>query len=400
MKKIHVLILISLLASCDGGIPDLISEYPHNTTFQRLDSGVVSRTASITLENLDPYFANPDNQDYVLSPASYLLATSGLIAVSDGFDHASFGLVEDVAEDVKDMLNAWNFEYEFDSSTYPDYCYFRSAVLHQQVGPTYEFDLGKRQEVADDYIATMVSSLSDYHERATAYFHEEIGLNIAIPDPNLTSDGVITYGGLKMKDYIARGLGEVQNDFFLGESPVSVKTYSFGSVYYPKYIAYYDGEGYQAFKLNVNMTDLLVILPDEGTAIDSLSVSEAYSSFMTEKTTVEAMGYVPYFHLTTENADLTDALLTKLTDQEAFFSKLLTENVVNDLFLSSVLQASDFEFNQYGVSGESITVETLYGTSEPIEHDPIELKVNRPFYAISLKDDFPIFVNKVNDPTN
>jgi hypothetical protein len=297
------------------------------------------------------------------------------------------------------MLNAWNFEYVKDSLTDPDYCFFRSAVLHQQVGPTYEFDLGKREEASNDYIATMISSLHDYHERATAYFHEEIGLNIDIPDPQLISDGVITYGGLKMKDYIARGLGEVKNDFLLGDRQAEVTTYSFGSVYYPKYLPYFDGVGYQAFKLKINMTDLLIILPDEGSAIDSISVSEAYASYMANKTTVEALGYIPYFHLTTENANLTDAFSMKLTDNEVFFSKLLNENVYNDLVLSAVLQASDFEFNQYGVSGESITVDTVYGTPYPVEHDPIELKVNRPFYAISLKDDFPIFVNKVIDPS-
>ncbi len=41
-----------------------------------------------------------------------------------------------------------------------------------------------------------------------------------------------------------------------------------------------------------------------------------------------------------------------------------------------------------------------YATSPaPEEHEVIELKVDRPFYAISLKDDFPLFVNKVNDPS-
>ena len=67
--------------------------------------------------------------------------------------------------------------------------------------------------------------------------------------------------------------------------------------------------------------------------------------------------------------------------------------------LSSVLQTSDFEFNRYGVSGESITVMEFATSPEPEEHEVIELKVDRPFYAISLKDDFPLFVNKVNDPS-
>ena len=36
---------------------------------------------------------------------------------------------------------------------------------------------------------------------------------------------------------------------------------------------------------------------------------------------------------------------------------------------------------------------------DPDERPVIEVNVDRPFYAISLKDGFPLFVNKVNDPS-
>jgi hypothetical protein len=120
---------------------------------------------------------------------------------------------------------------------------------------------------------------------------------------------------------------------------------------------------------------------------------------MANKQYYDAVGYVPYFHLKTFKEDLTYAMKSKLTGQEVLFSKLLADDVHNNLTLSSILQTSDFEFNRYGVSGESITVMGNYGSPAPEEHEVIELKVDRPFYAISLKDDFPLFVNKVNDPS-
>lgn len=87
----------------------------------------------------------------------------------------------------------------------------------------------------------------------------------------------------------------------------------------------------------------------------------------------------------------------KLSGEEAFYSKLLKDDVVNDLEVVSVMQSSDFKFDKYGVSGESIT-QTVIGAAGPMDGTPIELNVNRPFYAISLKDNFPLFVSKVVNP--
>ena len=60
-------------------------------------------------EQLDNYLKDENNEDYVIPPASFLLAVSGLSAVSDNFSNDEFGLV-DAEQDVKDLLTAWNFE--------------------------------------------------------------------------------------------------------------------------------------------------------------------------------------------------------------------------------------------------------------------------------------------------
>ena len=365
---------------------------------KQMGTSMVNRTATKTLQALDSYFAATENQNYVLSPASYLLAVSSVAAVSEGFDLAAFGL-EDAEKDCKTLLESWNFRYENTDERNPAYCQFDSAILHQQVGNTYRFDAKKQEQIANDYIATCASSLKNYHDDATDYFHNKVGLTIPIPDPHLTADGVISYGAFKMKDYVPGGFGSYDADFHLGKKTIQVPSRHFGSVYWPLYVPYYKGENYQAFSMKINYTDLLFVLPDEGLTPESISLSSAYAEFMEHKHSQASVGYVPYFHLVTESVDITGAMAGSLTGKEKVYAKLLEDDVVNNLSLDSVLQTSDFEFNRYGVSGESITVVTYSGSSAPVEHQVVELKVDRPFYAISLKDDFPLFVNKVNDPS-
>ena len=372
---------------------------PKAKEVQNLSSELKNRTAVKTLENLDPYFAKNTKENYVLSPASYLLALSSLVAVSTGFDEESFGL-DNAQEDTKALLESWNFFKEDKNPQNPSYCRFDSGVLHQQVGSKYAFDASKQKDVADEYIATSVASLNDYHKQAEDYFHKHVGLSIPIPDPHLRSDGVITYGAFKMKEYIPDGLGSEKNLFWIqdGITLVVVDSYQFGAQDYPFAVSYYKGANYQAFNLNIVKTSLLIVLPDEGTSINDISISEAYASYMENREQRMAYGYVPYFHILTQSEDLTNALKLKLTGSEVPYDKLLKDNVKNDLQLNSVLQTSDFEFNQYGVAGESITVISYAGSVAPDPSVPIELSVDRPFYAISLKDGFPLFVNKVINP--
>lgn len=403
-KKIAGLMLttIELLSSCaldTFDVGDLMHLGIRSTKFQELSSDTVSRTAYKAIEDLSPYFMKSDlNSNYVLSPASYLLATAGLASVSDNFNNDAFGFSSDSLEDTKELLTAWNFEYR--NSDRGDYCYFRSAVLHQQVGDTYVFDEEKRSECKTNHISTMVSSEKDYRKQAQNFFHNEIGLTIDVPDAK-NKNGVNTYGGLVMKDYVANGLRNSKNSFTTYENKnIDVDSYAFGSTNFPTYVKYYKASNYQVFKLGINDTSLLIVLPDEGVNLNTIDVSEAYQNYIKKADYVPSRGYVPFYHIRTESEDLTSALSNKLTGEEVFYSKLLKEDVNNDLSLGAVLQSSDFEFNEYGVSGESITVEVMVGSREPgKEPTPIDLYVDRPFYAISLKDDFPVFISAVYDPS-
>ena len=333
--------------------------------------------------------------NFVLSPASYLLSVAGLASVSRDFPLASFGL-NDATADLKALLEAWNFEYhfvrEYEYGKDEKYCRFEAVVAHQSVGPTYRFDPAKRNALAQDYVTTLESSLADYHKDAESFFHDVLDFSIPVPDPQLNDDGVLTYGGFKMKDFVPGGLSTSKNVLFNSKE---VDAHAFGSIYYPKYLSYYQGENYQVFRLPINYTSMVIVLPAVGTNINDISLHEAYSSFLQHSETTATMGYVPFFHNRTESQDITACIANKLKGNISLYDALLPDATHNDLRIEQVLQSSDFEFNKYGISGESITVIVAAGASEPKEHEVVTLNVDRPFYAISEKDGFPLFINRV-----
>ena len=379
--------------SSENGFSKYMYRLPQNDAIQDLSEDIVSRLSIGGLRDMQEIFrANQGNLS--LSPASYLLAALGFASVSDNFPVSSFGFRQDPSLDLSEMLNAWNYEYSSKIAAGAEY-YSRleSVVAFQQVGPTYRFDEAKREALTNQYISTIVSSLDDYYKDATAFFHDELGFTIPVPDPNLTSDAVIAYGGLKMKDYVPGGLGETMREF-LGKD---VPSYSFGSIYNPASLLYSHTENYEVFSFSLFATKMVIVLPGEGVAIDDVDFTEAYSAFLESAEKVDAVGYVPYFHLTNLNVELTSPFVRKAAGAGPIFSKLLADDVKNDLRIGQVLQSNDFEFNKYGVSGESITSIIAPGSAQPEEHEVIHLDDKRPFYAISMKDGFPMFVNRINN---
>lgn len=363
----------------------------------QMNSNLVKRVATKSLSNLDFYFQDPSNKNFVLSPASFLLAASGFAAVSDGFDLDAFGLV-DAEEDTKALLDNWNRYWEDDGKVI---CKIDSGVLHQQVGPTYQFDKNKAAEIEDSYIGTAAAPLNGYIRQAEDYFKEKVDLTIPVPDLYLQGDGVITYGAISLVDYAGRPFRKAQNAFYIDGNPVSVETGLFGENAQGKgmHTNYYEGETYETFTIPIGSTSLLIVLPKEGVSLESVPLTEAYTNGISyQARSKDVFGYIPFFNLQTFDFDVMQAFANHLTGQEKLYSKIVVDSLKDHVNLSlRAKQSSEFCFNEYGVSGQSVTA--VGGSSAlPPKTMPTELNVNRPFYAISLKDDFPLFVNKVNDP--
>ena len=373
---------------------------PKHLGVSSLDTSIVKKTAGKSLEALDAYFQDTNNTDFVLSPASYLLVSSALLAVSDGFEIDRFGLT-DPKEETKALLEHWNSYWVVDNNTTIK---IDSGILHQQVGPKYAFDENKKKEVEDAYIATSVANRDNYVKQAEEYFKETIGLSVPIPDTDLPDDGgVVSYAAIKLMDLAGATFESANNDFYINGKKTSVNTALIGTKEMPlSNVRYFENEQYEVFSFIVGYTRLGIILPKEGISLESVSVSEAYTNLVSKDAqTVKAYGYVPYFHLKTEGFEFTDTFINNMTGQERFYSQLLKnpDALKANLpgFYICAKQSSDFEFTKFGVFGESVSAIGV-GDSAINHQDPIALNVDRPFYAISLDNDFPLFVNKVNNP--
>ena len=280
-------------------------------------------------------------------------------------------------------------------------CQIDSGILHQQVGPTFQFDKNKVAEIEDTYIGTAAAPLDGYIKQAERYFKEKVGLTIPVPDLGLTSDGVITYGAIKLVDDATSYFAKKNNNFTINGNTIQVETGLFGENVPDGGVnaKYFECDEYFTFTLPINSTSLLIVVPKDGYSLDSISISEAYTNGVSYKaTSIKAYGYVPFFHIETLDLVVTRGVTEHLTGQEKYFSKIVVDEMKDhvDINLKAV-QNSEFCFNEYGVSGQSITA---LGGSAGIGSNkmPTEINVDRPFYAISLKDNFPLFVNKVNDP--
>lgn len=366
---------------------------PKNTQIiPNINSGFVNRTALKTIKNLEDYFEDQRNTNCVLSPASYLLTITGVAAVSDNFNLDVFGL-EDAGEDNKTFLESLNCSFT-DGDKMAQY---DAGILHQQVGPTYEFVNEKRQEVADDYISTAVANLGNYDKQAEEYFKKHAGITIPIPNLNLKNDCVVTYGALYMRDKCEIFYSDYKPFYINGEC-TSVPAAVLGHPDNPITIPYYENEQYKLFSVKIYKSNMLIVLPKDNVSLESISISEAYTLYKNGNLIdTEVYGYIPYFHVKSDSVNLTSNVLSNFTGNELLYSKLLKNGLKSDTSHIQCLQSSNFEFSETGITAQSITA---FCVDDSVEQDTdiTKIKVDRPFYSITLRDDFPLFVSKVNNP--
>ena len=374
---------------------------PKNRGVQNMDYRLVNRTALKAINNLDSYLKDQTNKNFVISPASFLLTVSGMAAVSENFNLDAYGLVDPI-EDTKALLEYWNCYWDGQNHEGLQVG-LDSGIFHQTVGPKYPFSDEKRKEVEDANIGTGVASFDNYLPQAQKYFEDSVGLTIPVPDAMVPGGGVISYGALKLVDLAAQTFTSGNNDFHVDGKTISVNTAIIGSQEKGVSVKYYENEQYQVFVQGIGATQLAIVLPREGIALESISISEAYSNIINSKTTQYIYGYLPYFHLQSSSVDITEAFTKNLSGQEKLYSKLLVKEDAMDMtkeeLLFTAMQSSDFEFCEKGVFGQSVSAIGSGSGAIDKPKTPIEIKVDHPFYAISLKDNFPLFVNKVNDPS-
>ena len=364
---------------------------PKLTSIANLNDDFVSRTASKTLRNLDSYFADIRNKNCVLSPASYLLSVSSVAAVSDDFSLSAFG-IEDACEDTKLFLKSLNCSASSNDVTYSE---FSAGVLHQQVGSEYGFSEEKRIEVSGYYISTGVANKDNYSEQARDYFEKEVGVPVPIPNAPINKDAVLTYSVVAMSDQCSKFETEYSH-FYIGENEINVPSAVIGTQENPKNTLLYKGENYTIFSIKAYSTEMVIVLPNEGVSLEKIPVSEAYQKYLNDSVATQIYGHLPYFQLSSNDVDLSSAIAKKMTGNEKLYSKLLSN--WHGLKHSELrcYQSSLFEFDRNGIDAK---FDVTFADSNPeIPQNLEQIEVDRPFYMINLRNNFPLFVCKVNNP--
>ena len=370
---------------------------PKLANIPTLDSTFVTNTASKSLQLLE-VMINNSTDNYVISPASFLLSVSGLAAVSDNFVLSAYGL-NNSENDAKTLLEEWNcYEKQTNSETGVEEVVSRidSGILHQQIGSRYNFDNAKIPDIESKYIGTSVTSTTNYRTQAQDYFENEVKLNrMVIPNLNINKDCIITYSGISFEDNAPIGKTG-KGGFQINGNTYNLDSCIYGSSSEECYTTeYYSTPKYIAFTREIRKSSLLFVVPKTGYSLNDISISQAYSDFIANKEEVASYGYIPYFSINKNGVNVGNIVKEKLNGDEKLYSKLLDDSVSNAPSELKIIQSNSYDFYDDGTSGESVgTTRTPFDGGS----SALELNVDRPFYALVLKDNFPIFVNKVIDP--
>ena len=376
------------------------SDYPVHANRQELKLENKDNIASRAVELLSP-FLDVEGANRVLSPASFALCMGASLKISTHVEDfaKAMGFSQDVDSDFNALFDGLNWVEEQRGGRLETASSIRTAALVQQVGDTFRIDPEKAEEVGEGRIPTCISTSDSYLKDAEKVFEEAIGLELSIPnkDNPPPMEGLVIYNALKLQDSLKnpeKGRkqafhaedGSTEEGTFLTLSPETGETYS-----------YYKGENYSALRVPVRFTDLLYILPDEGYTLLDVDLSKAYDAFTANNYRTLVEGYYPHFEASTY-VELSSILNGLLNGEQRWSDRILEDGVPRILFPEDILQISTFRFDENGVAGESLTYMT-----EPIspgpggdeEEDYVLFECDRPFYCISLYDDFPLFINRI-----
>lgn len=177
-------------------------------------------------------------------------------------------------------------------------------------------------------------------------------------------------------------------------------------MYAGQFMDYFCGEGWGAVRLSLRGgNSMWFILPDECVSVDTLLENEEVMRLMSTGETGEseyARVYfsVPKFDIASQ-LDLIDGLkalgVTDVFDPTVSdFTPMTTDT--DEIYVSEVTHAARVKIDEEGVEAAAFTV--IVGDAAAAEpEDEIYFTLDRPFiFAISSRDDLPLFAGVVNQP--
>lgn len=177
-------------------------------------------------------------------------------------------------------------------------------------------------------------------------------------------------------------------------------------MYARQFMDYFCGEGWGAVRLSLRGgNSMWFILPDEGVSVDTLLGNEEVMRLMAtgeagESEYARVYFSVPKFDIASQ-LDLIDGLkalgVTDVFDPAVSdFTPMTTDT--DEIYVSEVTHAARVKIDEEGVEAAAFTV--IVGDAAAAEpEDEIYFTLDRPFlFAISSRDDLPLFAGVVNQP--
>lgn len=177
-------------------------------------------------------------------------------------------------------------------------------------------------------------------------------------------------------------------------------------MYTERSMDYFSGEGWGAVRLSLRGgNSMWFILPDEGVSVDTLLENEEVMRLMStgevgESEYARVHFSVPKFDIASQ-LDLIDGLkalgVTDVFDPTVSdFTPMTTDT--DEIYVSEVTHAARVKIDEEGVEAAAFTV--IVGDAAAAEpEDEIYFTLDRPFlFAISSRDDLPLFAGVVNQP--
>ena len=160
-------------------------------------------------------------------------------------------------------------------------------------------------------------------------------------------------------------------------------------------------EGYQAARLSTQLGEMVFVLPDEGTAPESLLQEEEFLTrlefYGDAAIWGEVQWSVPKFDLSSD-LDLTETLrglgITDLLDYNKADLSALTDL---DAFLSEAKQLARVKVDEEGVEAAAVTMLCAPASGlSPEDPEICVMDLDRPFLFVIRAQDVPLFVGVVN----
>lgn len=267
--------------------------------------------------------------------------------------------------------------------------------------------------LADNYYASSFSGTmgsAEYNKMLQDWLNEQTGGLLKEQAGNVEMDPITVFGLATTVYFRAKW----QNEFYAPNNTEEIFHAKSGDVttefmHQSGTDTYYWGENFGAIARNLkNSGNMLLILPDEGVAVEDLLADKEVQDFIFDHHTWENQKFlivnqsVPKFDVVSDFSLISGLKNLGVEDvfnfAEANFTPLLGENTELPVAVDEATHAARVMIDEEGCTAAAFTVMLAAGAGRPPE-EQVDFVLDRPFlFVINGQDGQPLFVGIVNQP--